>query len=54
MHIKIHQYGKKYGFELVSGTHSIMQSTATYTRKRVAVAKAKQIAGGKIKVVAEE
>ncbi|WP_020471502.1 hypothetical protein [Zavarzinella formosa] len=53
MEIKIYQYGKKFGFELVSGTNSIMQSTSMYTRRRAAMARAMKIAKGKLKVVVE-
>ena len=52
MEIQISQYGKKWGFELVSGNrHVVMQSATYYTQKRNAVAAARAIAGSKLKVV---
>jgi hypothetical protein len=54
MEIQISQYGKKWGFEIVSrNRHVVMQSTTCYTHKRNAVAAARTIAGSKLKVVVE-
>ncbi|OWK42161.1 hypothetical protein [Fimbriiglobus ruber] len=55
MEIQIIQYGKKWGFELVSGNHHVvMQSACCYTHKRNAVAAARSIAGSKLTVVVKE
>lgn len=54
MEIRIEQYGKKWGFELVSGNQQVlMQSANCYTHKRNAVAAARTIAGSKLQVVAK-
>lgn len=54
MEIQIHQYGKKWGFEVLSGTHTVMQSTACYAHKRSAIKAARRVAKSKLKVVVPE
>lgn len=52
MEIRIEQYGKKWGFELVSGNGQVlMESSTCYAHKRGAVEAANRVAGSKLKVV---
>ena len=54
MEIQMQQYGKKWGFELVSGNgHVLMESSTCYAHKRGAVEAANKVAGSKLKVVAK-